>query len=208
MSAAALQIPGVWRASEAPLAGAVVSTRSAALDQALGGGWPQGALTQIVSGAPGLGFSLLLPALAALTAAGRPVALIDPPYLPYAPALAERGVVLEQLFWLQVTEPAEALWAAEQVLRSGLFGALVYWGGPLAGSRERRLQLAADDAQCLAFCFHAGAVEGHSHAALRLAVTARADAQLQVTVLKRRGGRHGHSLLHRSADAPADRRAA
>ena len=60
MSAAALQIPGVWRASEAPLAGAVVSTRSAALDRALGGGWPQGALTQIVSGTPGLGFSLLL----------------------------------------------------------------------------------------------------------------------------------------------------
>lgn len=148
---AAVQIPGVWRASEAPLAGAVVSTRIAALDQAFGGGWPQGALTQIVSGTLGLGFSLLLPALAALTAAGRPVALVDPPYLPYAPALAARGVVLEQLFWLQATEPAEALWAAEQVLRSGLFGALVYWGGPPAGSRQRRLQLAANDAQCLAF---------------------------------------------------------
>lgn len=208
MSAAALQIPGVRRASEALPAGAVVSTRSAVLDQAFGGGWPQGALTQIASATPGLGFSLLLPALAALTAAGRPVALVDPPYLPYAPALAARGVVLEQLFWLQPAEPAEALWAAEQVLRSGLFGALVYWGGPLAGGRERRLQLAADDAQCLAFCFHAGAVAGHSHAALRLAVTAAPGGRLQVTVHKCRGGHAGHSLLYRSADAPADRRAA
>ena len=203
MNAAALNIPGVWRASEAP-ADVRISTHSAALDAAFGG-WPQGALTQIDSAAPGLGFSLLLPTLAALTAAGQPVMLIDPPHLPYAPALAARGVVLEHLFWLEAPTMADALWAAEQTLRSDLFGAVAYWGAPLPTSAGRRLQLAADAAQCLMFCFGAGPADGSGYAALRLAVTA-ADGRLRVTVLKCRGRRAGYSVLH--GDMPADRVAA
>lgn len=203
MNAAALDIPGVWRASEAP-ADARIGTHSAVLDAAFGG-WPQGALTQIDSAAPGLGFSLLLPTLAALTAAGRLVMLIDPPHLPYAPALAARGVALEQLFWLEAPATTGALWAAEQTLRSGVFGAVAYWGAPLPASAGRRLQLAAAAAQCLMFCFGAGPADGAGYAALRLAVTA-AEGRLRVTVLRCRGRRVGHSVLY--GDLPVDRDAA
>lgn len=203
MNAAVLDIPGVWRATETP-ADARIGTHSAALDAAFGG-WPQGALTQIDSAVPGLGFSLLLPTLAALTAAGQPVMLIDPPHLPYAPALAARGVALEQLFWLEALVASDALWAAEQTLRSGLFGAVAYWGAPLPASVGRRLQLAADAAQCPVFCFGAGPADGSGYAALRLAVTA-ADGGLRVTVLKCRGRRVGHSVMH--GDMPVDRAAA
>lgn len=204
MKVAALQIPGVWRGDCPRPAAAVASTRIEALDRALLGGWPVGALTQIVGTEAGLGFSLIIPALAAFTAAGRAVALVAPPYLPYAPALASRGVDLEHLLWVRPQDAGQAQWAAEQIAHSGLFAALACWGA-LDGTAERRLQLAADAAQCLAFCFRtgrAGHTDGHSHAAVRLAVAPAADAQLRVEVLKCRGGRAGHGLLHRCVDLP------
>ena len=201
MNAPVLQIPGVWRGDCPRPVAALASTRIEALDRALLGGWPVGALTQIVGTEAGLGFSLIIPALAACTAAGRAVALIDPPYLPYAPALASRGVDLEHLLWVRPQDAAQAQWAAEQIAHSGLFAALACWGA-LDGTAERRLQLAADAAQCLVFCFRTGRADGHSHAAVRLAVAPAADAQLRVEVLKCRGGRAGHGLLHRCVDLP------
>jgi hypothetical protein len=199
---AALQIPGVWRGDCPRPAAAVASTRIEALDRALLGGWPIGALTQIVGTEAGLGFSLIIPALAAFTAAGRAVALVAPPYLPYAPALASRGVDLQHLLWVRPQDAAQAQWAAEQIVQSGLFAALACWGPALDGTAERRLQLAADAAQCLAFCFRTGRADGHSHAAVRLAVAPAPDAQLRVEVLKCRGGRAGHGLLHRCGELP------
>lgn len=202
MDVTALQIPGVWRGDRPRPAAALASTRIEALDRALLGGWPIGALTQIIGTEAGLGFSLIIPALAAFTAAGRAVALVAPPYLPYAPALASRGVDLDHLLWVRPQDAAQAQWAAEQIARSGLFAALACWGA-LDGTAERRLQLAADAAQCLAFCFRTGRTDGHSHAAVRLAVAPAADARLRVQVLKCRGGRAGHGLLHRCIDLPA-----
>ncbi|MDD3650444.1 MAG: hypothetical protein PHC73_03045, partial [Immundisolibacter sp.] len=73
--------------------------------------------------------------------------------------------------------------------------AVVYWGAPLLANAGRRLQLAAAAAQCLMVCFGTGPADGAGYAALRLAVTA-ADGRLRVTVLRCRGRRAGHSLLH------------
>lgn len=197
-----LQIPGVWRGGRPQATAAVASTRIEALDRALLGGWPIGALTQIVGTEAGLGFSLIIPVLADFTSAGRPVALVDPPYLPYAPALASRGVDLNHLLWVRPQAAEHVLWAAEQIIHSGLFAALAYWGPALDSTAQRRLQLAADAAQCLVFCFCTGRVDGHSYAAVRLAVTPAPAAQLRVDVLKCRGGRAGHGLLHRCVDVP------
>lgn len=192
------QIPGIWRGQHQQATTAVVSTRIEALDQALLGGWPVGALTQIVGTDAGLGFSLLIPALAAFTSAGRYVALVCPPYLPYAPALASRGVDLGRLLWVQDT--ADALWAVEQITRSGLFAAIAYWGPKLDGTAERRLQLAADAGHCLAFCCRATGANEHTYAAVRLAVSPSRDAQLRIDVLKCRGGRAGQRLAHRPVE--------
>lgn len=193
-------IPGLWRGQPLHATTAVVSTRIEALDQALLGGWPVGALTQIVGTSAGLGFSLLVPALAALSSAGRHVALICPPYLPYAPALASRGIDLGHLLWVQPPNTADALWAAEQITRSGLFAAVAYWGPGLDGTAERRLQLAADAGHCLAFCCRSTGANEHTYAAVRLAVAPLAEAQLQIDVLKCRGGRAGQRLAHRLAE--------
>ncbi|VVD86426.1 damage-inducible protein [Pandoraea anhela] len=98
---------GLWRASElAHCHRAGHATGFAALDAELpGAGWPHGAVTELLSERPGIGeWRLLAPALRDLTQAGKPVMVIAPPMLPYAPALVAWGIDLR---WLSVvTRPA------------------------------------------------------------------------------------------------------
>ena len=58
-----------------------------------GGGWPVGAITELMPEAQGIGeLSLLLPALAQLTRAGRYLLWIAPPCLPYPPEIGRAHV--------------------------------------------------------------------------------------------------------------------
>jgi cell division inhibitor SulA len=150
-------VPSVFRCGELPpgiLPG--IPTGFAGLDAEIpGGGWPVGALTEVLCDTCGAGeASLLLPALRYLTRAadwrGRGLLLIDPPHLPYAPALAEAGIDLDLLAVVRPKTEEDALWAAEQALRSGAAGAVLVWARPVRGTdsaqryqRLRRLQIAA-----------------------------------------------------------------
>ncbi|HVJ13203.1 MAG TPA: damage-inducible protein, partial [Burkholderiales bacterium] len=89
----------VWLGGAPQLGVPAVPTGHAVLDAELpGGGWPSGALTEILGNREGIGeLQLVLPALAALTWAGKRVVWLAPPYLPYAPALAAAGVNLEHV---------------------------------------------------------------------------------------------------------------
>lgn len=187
-------IPGVWRGlgqarPESEPSGI------AALDAALLGGWPVGALSQLVGSEPGLGFSLLLPLLARLTAAGRHAALVAPPYIPYAPALRDAGVDLRRLLWIATRDRTEALWATEQMLRSGLYGAVAVWVPPLEAPIERRLQLAAETGRSIGIASHCGGYGAHSIAAVRLQLRPAA-AGLRIEVERCRGARPGQCLEH------------
>lgn len=144
-----------------------------ALDAALPwGGFPRGALSELLHGHDGIGeFGLLLPALRQLCAEA-PIALIRPPYIPYAPALALAGLPLERLIWID-PPPERGLWAAEQCLRAGCLSAVLAWDGGADVRPLRRLQVAADSGRALAFLFRP---ERHlanpSPAALRLRIAA------------------------------------
>lgn len=186
-------IPGVWRGLDRARAGEVESTGLPQLDHALLGGWPVGALSQLVSVEPGLGFSLMVPLLARLTRTGHEVALVSPPHVPYAPALRAAGVDLERLLWLEPQEHTDALWATEQMLRSGLYAAVVLWSAPLATAVERRLQLAAETGRGIGILAHAGHDETRVVAAVRLAVCT-APGHLRVEVLRCRGARPGRRV--------------
>ncbi len=185
-------IAGVWRGLGRARPDSE-PTGFAALNQALLGGWPVGALSQIVSQEPGLGFSLLLPLLARLTQAGRHAALIAPPYIPYAPALCDAGVELSRLLWIAPKDRVDALWAAEQMLRSGLYGAVALWSPALEAPIERRLQLAAETGRSVGVIAHAGAYGAHSIAAVRLQVKP-SPAALSVEIVRCRGARPGQRV--------------
>src|SRR5690606_12873892 len=83
----------------APRSRAVEPTGTAELDRALpGGGWQAGTIVELMPLATGIGeLRLLMPALARITQSGRHVALVAPPYIPYAPALSWHGIRLERL---------------------------------------------------------------------------------------------------------------
>ncbi|NII09404.1 translesion DNA synthesis-associated protein ImuA [Oleiagrimonas sp. C23AA] len=191
-----LHHPAAWRQATSGMAH--VRTRStgrAELDAQLpGGGWPQGALSEMLSEHDGLGdFNLALPALKALTREGRRVVLINPPYVPYAPALRAAGVDLRQLNQLAAEGP-EAVWTMEQCLRSGGCGAVIAWIGQLDYRSLRRLQLAAESGDSLALLFRPAAEAAHnSPAGLRLHVCAE-HGHTRVDVLKSRGRFQHHAV--------------
>lgn len=238
----------LWRGHATPQAApAGLPTGFRALDAALSGhGWPAAALSEVLSAHQGAGLALLLPLLAALSNGsqrrdGRPtqprtqprsqpptqpriqprwVLWVDPPHIPFAPALAARGLDLRRI--LIVHAGADAAWAAEQGLRSGTCAAVLAWTGsgscrPDRGGRDRqrarsdapaverrasgwtpaalrRLQLAAAETETPALLLRPLAAAGEtSPAALRLKVSACAEG-LDLTLLKQRGGRPGQRL--------------
>lgn len=164
-------------------------TGHAALDHLLPqGGWPRRALTELLLPADGVGeLQLLLPTLARLSQAGGAVAVIAPPYLPYAPAWQAAGVALEQLQLVDAA-PRDALWAFEQCLRSGACAAVLGWPKQADAAALRRLQVAADTGHCLGFALrdrrHAA---NPSPAALRLEAVRQGHAT-RWQVRKCRGG--------------------
>ena len=180
----------VWRGgAPAGAAARAVPSGFAALDRELpGGGWPAGALTEILAAREGLGeLQLVVPALAELSAGERRIAWLAPPHLPYAPALAAAGVRLEFLVVIRPRGRRDALWAAEQVLRAGACHALLAWLPSVRYVELRRLAVAAASSPGFAVLFRPmQAARESSPAALRLALES-GDGRLAARILKRRG---------------------
>ena len=177
----------LWRGQAVARAPSGQSTGHAALDAMLpGGGWPESALSELLVAAPGIGeLRLLWPTLARLSQAGERVVLVAPPHLPYPQAWLAAGVDLRQLSIVQA-QGRDALWAAEQCLRSGSCGAVLCWLPQAEDRALRRLQVAAESGQTLAFAYRPlREAINPSPAALRLAVENR---PVQLRVLKCRGG--------------------
>lgn len=184
---ALLESRQVWRGQPAPRAPSRQPTGLAALDAALpDGGWPETALTELLLPADGVGeLRLLWPTLARLSQADGMVALVAPPYLPFASAWADAGVQLNRLQVIR-TDPRNALWAAEQCLRSAACSAVLCWPRQADDRALRRLQVAAETGQCLGFAMRPmKAAANPSPAALRIALDTDPP---QLRVLKCRGG--------------------
>lgn len=150
------------------------------------GGWPAAALSELLLASPGVGeLQLLWPTLARLTAASERVVLVAPPFIPYAPAWQAAGIDLRWLVQVD-SERDDALWAAEQCLRSGSCAAVLCWPERADDKALRRLQVAAETGNALAFaCRPQQAALNPSPAALRIAIDTRPP---QWRVLKCRGG--------------------
>lgn len=187
-----------------------ISTGHEALDQCLHlGGWPTASLTELYPSGESFGeLSLLMPSLATLSQAGKAILMVNPPYIPYAPALEFEGIDTRQLYIVQTRNEQERLWAYREALSSQSCAAVLCWQPHQPKLfklyRElRRLQLAAQTGQCLGFLFcPPSALKQQSPAALRLQLQAKPgispssssdNSQLEldglaITVIKQRGG--------------------
>ena len=197
----------VWHAHAlATVSTQVQPTCDASLDAQLpGGGWPVGAMTEVLQ-PQGVHseWRLLLPALA--RCGQGPVVLVGAPQLPFAPALAAQGLQAQRLLWITAQTVSQRLWATEQALRCAEVDAVLVWlsatrAEPVRADQLRRLQMAAAEHRKLLFVMRPDSVQAEaSPAVLRVQVApvhgagthasqeaGQGDAALQVHILKRRG---------------------
>jgi len=204
-SALTASMPDVWQGRRLQRGMPVLATGHPGLDGLLpAGGWPLGAVTELLTETPGAGeLSLVLPALAEATSKSQWVILVNPPWVPYPPAMRGHGIALEQVLVVRARNAQECLWACEQALRGVRGGIVMAWPENPKFSHLRRLQLAASAGRKLAFLFRSTAAASEATpAALRLRVQADAGGT-HVTILKCRGRRPDTSLLiRRSTDLP------
>ena len=160
-------------------------TLNAELNQ---GGWPLGSTIELLSDGCGLGaMGLFLPAMEALSEQGRWQVFIAPPYIPYAPLLAARGIDTQQVLLVHPQNREDLLWSTEQALRSTTCSAVFSWLGAheYRYSELRKLQLAAASGDSLAVLFRPNqAAHNHAPASLRLQMR----EYRKVHILKQRGG--------------------
>lgn len=189
--------PNVWHADAlATPAGRVLATGDATLNAQLpGGGWPLGALSEILQ-PDGVHseWRLLLPALARSGTAA--VVLVGAPHMPFGPALHAQGLRPQRLLWVQAQASAQRLWAAEQALRCAEVDAVLAWLPQARADQLRRLQMAAAEYDKLLWVLRPEqALHESSPAVLRLwagpvgpsAHGGDSSDALEVRVLKRRG---------------------
>ncbi len=183
------EVANLWRADELAASDSqTLPTGSPELNAQLpGGGWPVGALVEILQPRGGQNdWRLMLPALAQTRGA---LVLVGAPHAPYAPGLAGQGLDPERLLCVNAAAPASRLWAAEQALRCKDVAAVLAWLPQARADALRRLQIAAAGHHKLLFVMRPESAQHESSpAALRLATAhlPGSDA-LQVRILKRRG---------------------
>lgn len=197
-----LSHPAIWRASHFLTAQECqqqavhgTSTGYARLDRELpDGGWPQSGVLELLLAHAGLGeMSLMIPALAHLSQQNRVVAWVSPPWMPYAPALAQRGVKLDQVLLVRPTHLRDCLWAMEQCLSSGACAAVLGWPQALQPQQIKRLHMAAQYGKCLGVLMrHRRHGQNASPAPLRIEIGTQtllpnAQMQCELRIIKRRG---------------------
>lgn len=178
----------LWKGRSSHAAPSAHATGHAGLDAALpGGGWPGSALSEILHADEGVGeVRLAWPVLARLSQAGERIVLVAPPHRPFAPAWQAAGIVLERLHVVNAAQARDALWAAEQCLRSGSCGAVLCWPKRVDDRALRRLQVAAETGQTMALAWRdMAAARNPSPAALRVIIDTAPSA---LRVIKCRGG--------------------
>ena len=190
--------PDVWRGRLAEAEVPALSSGFAALDEELpGGGWPRGALSELLADEAGIGeCALLLPVLKAMREEGRWSVLIAPPHGLHAPAWGAGGADCARLAVIAPASRRDLLWATEQALASGAVGAVVCWANAVNPAQVRRLQVAVSGRSTLAFLFRPLRARPEASAApLRLMLSPGRRGMLGVNVLKRRGPPCGRTLF-------------
>lgn len=160
------------------------------LDKKLGGGLPASGVIDVQS-LQGIGeLRLLLPLLAEpeLHRQEQPrlCSFIAPPAEFNAEALIGLGLSVTHLLVIKPKKPSEALWAAEQCLKSGACRAVLLWQKSMSLHQARRLQLASQEGRAQLFLMRAANAKPLPVSlSLRLSAQARG---LNISIPKRRGG--------------------
>jgi cell division inhibitor SulA/protein ImuA len=152
-----------------------------------------GTLIELLLPVHGLGeLRLLMPALRRqLTPspgeAPRWLVWISPPHEPYPPALAQSGLDPARMLRIDAPQPADRLWAIEQVLHSGSAAVVLCWLDAVDDRWLRRLKLAVEGQSVLLIALRPiTRRHTHSPASLRMELVPTPQG-LDLMILKERG---------------------
>lgn len=185
--------PLIWRGTQTSSAVSRLPTGHAMLDKHILGGLPSAGLVRVQS-SMGVGeLSLLKGALLS----GRRHKLrvfINVPGDIHAPWLHHCGFDDTKTLQINPANDEEALWSAEQCLKSAVCHSVILWVSALTSRQARRLQIAASDNDCLCLIYQ------HSHIVsglpLLLDLKVKPHGQgLCVDILKIQGGRPVDHLI-------------
>lgn len=190
----------LWRANQmSTYRTPTIASGYAELDAELpNGGWPRSSVTELLLQQHGIGEMQLLGAALAPLSQSRRIAFIQPPHAPQGQACYAWGLRPDNVLWLRTKTSADALWTAEQILRTGgSCGAMVLWQSNIRPESLRRLNLAAQSTDtCLWIIRPISAKADTSPAALRLALRP-AYGGVNIEIVKRRGP-HSDEVLYLS----------
>ena len=188
--------PSLWRASQlARGISDVVTCGYPQLSQELpGGGWPAGALIELLIDHPGsTELQLVRPALQAQEHGQ--IVFLQTPYQPHACALLQAGFPQQRLLWLRSQKLNDALWTAEQVLSSANCAALLFWQNQVKAESLRRLHLAAQHGRTLFYLIRSSRFKDHpSPAILRIHLQV-VQQGLSLSFIKRRGVQKHEAII-------------
>jgi len=176
----------LWQGSETKTALSNDSTGVKELDEKLSGGFPAHGIVEIQS-LSGIGeLRLLYPYLKQNNQ--RLTVFVNPPGIVHAESLKHMGIDLDNVLIVTPNNHKEALWAAEQCLKSGACDQVLLWQDNLEVHQVRRLTVASETGSCLQFLFrsiHDSVFSLPVSLSLSLHPSSRG---LKVRVPKRKGG--------------------
>lgn len=193
----------LWSGSQTPDNDDYYSTGYDLLDQKLEGGFPKHGVIEL-QGAASIGeLRLLLPHLKN-TSQERLSVFIQPPGYLCAEQLNNQGLDNNKVLLIYPQNEKQALWAAEQCLRSGACSNVLLWHSELEVHQARRLQVASEHGNCLHFLFKTKQKSLFS-LPVSLSMTLLPHALgVEVTITKRKGGwPQGSFVIDMSAAWPS-----
>ncbi len=165
------------------------------LDKVLSGGWPKQGLFEFKTPV-GIGeIRLVLPYLQHKQSLGLLV-FIGSPTLLNAEFLLANDIDLNRVLVLPIYEPEQALWAAEQCLKSGCCSTVMLWLNQLSVKQARRLLLASEQGESTVCLYRAVQTASQFSIPSTLSMSLKAsDLGLSLKVDKQRGGQASDDLV-------------
>ncbi|WCE30653.1 translesion DNA synthesis-associated protein ImuA [Vibrio sp. SCSIO 43137] len=177
----------IWQGAQTNNPSDSISSGYPQLDNQLGGGFPLHGVIEIIS-ASGIGELRLLTPYILAQGENRLTVFINPSGYLCADYFTQQGIDLSRMLMLFPKTAQEALWAAEQCLKSGCCGSVSLWHSELEIHQAKRLQVASETGQCLNFLFKTASQSGIT-LPISLSLTLNAGSEgLHISIHKRKGG--------------------
>ncbi|MCF7486101.1 translesion DNA synthesis-associated protein ImuA [Vibrio sp. A2-1] len=192
----------IWTGLQSTTQGSTTSTGYSQLDKQLDGGFPTHGVIEVES-QQGIGELRLLTPYLAQQNSQQLAIFINPPGKICAEFFSSQGIELENILVIQPQRDLDALWAAEQCLKSGACHSVLLWGADLEIHQTKRLQAASETGKCLQFHFKA---TSHNQLSLPVSLSMKLSSHaqgLKVEVTKRKGSwSYGCFILDMSQNWP------